>query len=681
MYLRTISWSVVSSKNNIYVNPAIQIFCIDVNGSSCYVRLEAVSTVLLEFKDVITEDDLKNINDEYQPKDSSLSLTNDYAISLRGVNINKLKYTDYLKDSQGLLSSFWEARNIKPYSWIYIKEYEFLTNKYTIMDIELLTKEEFIYPVEEIEKFDFSTRKLFFDIEVISHDRNFTDAKVLSHEIFMISVVSEINNVMSTYILITKNTDTFKEAEFLIYKTEKDMIIGFFDLWREINPDRTINYNGDSYDMPYILKRCKLLKITVPSLSKLLSPSIVMNMKHPSPVGYEWSKTILSPGVEKLDLITYFRRFYPGNVNYRLETTGKLYIDEGKSGLEIEEMFRIIESNDPVQTKKVSWYSYKDSILLYNLWNKLDIENKIEDLCNDIYCTIEELLRLDEEILISRMFYHIDYSTSLIGKMGISDIKFLKPFDIKSYKNLYYYKYDEIFNIALSILNEIEQYEEYLDKIIDRIKYLPTYMKAMVIYSNYLPSQIQNNFEELLDGFEDIIAIDGNYIYSSNPNIEELILIGKYDNLFVLTKSSMIQYNDGVFTRIGLHKICRPKYEYMKIAVDSYLLDYINGKKIIGQRTTVKELSKMDKNLFIINTKVKPLYSYKDKNGIKHKMAKELTDNDVIVTSWISIKYVYSDDEFTIINKDSNIDKISLDYKKYSDELNEIYKTLDKIIK
>jgi len=676
MHLRTLSWSSVSSKTNINIPPIIQIFCKDVDNNYVYVKLKALSTTIVEFKDDITDDDLVNIYDAYRPKAAYASLITNNSLGMRDATFNNYKNVKkeligYEQDPQGLLSSFWKARNITPYGWIYIEKYEYLTKTNTYCDIEIRTSEEFIHNASN--DFKISTNKLFFDIEVISLDRNFTDAENPSHEIFMISAISEIDNKMTAYILTTKNTDIFPEAIFKKYNTEKDLIIGFFDLWREVNPDRCMNYNGDSYDMPYILTRAKLHKISIPSLNKLLSPSIVTIKFHPSPFGYERDKTIISPGVEKLDLITYFRRFYPGNQNYKLETTGKLYLGEGKSGLEIEEMFQIVESNDPVRMKTVSWYSYKDSILLYDLYNKLDIENKIENICNDIYCTSEELLRLSDKDLISRMFHNADIGTTMIGPMIISDISYLRPFNTGVYTNLYVNKYDELFDLALS-MDTLSM--DYVDIIRNRIKHLPTYMKAMVIYSNYVPIEVRDYLQSLLNNIEGIIAIDKNYIYTKEPDIKPLSLIDKYDYLFVITQSSMIFYKNNILTRIGLHTISRPKYEYMKIAIDLYLLDYIAGKKISNRKTNIKELSTVDKNLFVISTKIKSLSSYKDKRLIKYKISQSI--NNIIITTWIAIKYVYTPTGFKVIN--SNEDYV-LDYKKYVKDINDIYKILNLVVK
>ena len=676
MHLRTLSWSVVSSKTNIYVTPAIQIFCVDLNNNSVYVRVDALSTSIVEFEDDITDDDIIDIRNKYQPKDLYASLITNKSIMMRDPTFDNYKnvksqVTGFEQDPQGLLSSFWKERNIKPYSWIYIEKYEVLKKKYTNCDIEIRTNEEFVYNTSNDKKI--YTNKLFWDIEVISTDRNFTDAEIPEHEIFMISGISEINNKTTAYILTTKNTDTFEEAVFKKYDTEKDLIIGFFSLWKEINPDRCMTYNGDSYDIPYVLDRAKLYKIPIPALSKLLSPSIVIKALHPSPIGIERDKTIISPGVEKLDLITYFRRFYPGNENYRLETTGKLYLGEGKSGLEIEEMFQIVESNDPIRMKTVSWYSYKDSILLYDLWNKLDIENKIENICNDLYCTSDELLRLNEKDLISRMFYHADYGTAMIGKLLIDNISYLKPFKTGVYKDVYVNKYDELFDLALS-MNDTNV--DYVDIIRSRIKYLPTYMKAMIIYSNYVPLDIRSHLETIINNIEGIIAIDNNYIYTKTPMKS---LVDKYDYLFSITQSSIILYKNGILTKIGLHTITRPKYEYMKISIDSYLLDYIAGKKVINRKTTIKELSLIDKNLFIIKTKIKPLSSYKDKRLIKYKISESLIDRNI--KTWISVGYVDTLTGFKVIDdKNINEDYI-LDYKKYVKDMNDIYKILDLVVK
>ena len=701
MYLRTLSWSSVSSKKNIHIKPSIQIFCKDLNNKSVYVKLDALSTIILGFTDVITEENLIDIYNAYQPSYASASSISDDSILLRDATLDNYKDVEkeingFEQDPHGLLSSFWKARNIKPYDWIFVEKYEFITKKYTNCDIEIKTSEEFIHKFSSDVKI--STNKLFWDIEVLSPDRNFTDAKNPTHEIFMISAISEIDNNPTAYILTTKNTDTFDEAIFKKYETEKDLIIGFFELWRKVNPDRCMNYNGDSYDMPYILKRAKLLDIKILSLSKLLSPSIVISMLHPSPIGIQRDETIISSGVEKLDLITYLRRFYPGNTNYRLETTGILYLGEGKSGLEIEEMFQIVESNDPVRMKTVSWYSYKDSILLYELLNKLDIENKIENICNDIYCTSEELLRINEENLISRMFYHADFGTVMIGKLYIDDISYLIPFKTSVYRNLYVNKYDELFDLALSMNTT---HKEYVDIIRDRIKYLPTYMKAMIVYSNYIPLDIRSNLESLIKDIKGVIAIDDNFIYTLSLDTKllsltekyehfsakdiknHLSLVDKYDYLFVITPSSRIFYKNDILTRIGLHTISRPKYEYMKIAIDSYLLDYIAGEKVSGRKTTTKELSLIDKNFFIVSDKIKPLSSYKDKRLIKHKISENLS-NTINITTWVNVKYIHTEKIFKIITKDGSINEDEsyiLNYKKYVKDINEIYKTLDLMIK
>lgn len=667
MYLRTLSWSVVSSKNT-NILPSIQIFCIDKEGQSVYVRLQALSTYIIEFKEDINED---SVMETLQPSTIAYSAVNDYAMELRSPTFEyyeKLqdKIKAFEKDPQGLLASFWEARQIKPYSWIYIEKYESLTKKVSKCDIEIRTYEEFVFNSDKI--YQIMTKKLFWDIEVYSPDRNFTDANNPTHEIFMISAVSIINNVSKAYILTTKNTDTFPEAIFKIFNNEKELLEGFFELWN--NVDRCVTYNGDSYDIPYVLDRAKLYKISLPSLGKLLIPSSIIRLSHPSALGYEWDKTIVSPGTEKLDLISYFRRFHPGEENYKLETIGSAYIGEGKSGLEIEDMFKIIESNDSNKMREVSWYSYKDSILLYDLWNKLDLENYIEDLCNDISCTTEELLRLTEKELLTRLFYFVDYGIITYGKIIIEDIKYYKPFDTKVYKDVYVNNYDELFDLALNIGDS-----EYFTEIRERIKYLPIDMKAMAFYSNYVTDDIRLEFENKIKEIKSI-AITKQHIYT-HTIIDNLILINKYDYLFVISQSSMIFIKNNIISRKGLHKICRPKFDYARIAVDSYILDYIDNKKVSGRRVKVKDLEKIDKNLFIITDKVKPLSSYKDKNNIKYRIAETVEDN--VITTWIKVKYLHTKEGIKIVKNDTV--NYEIDFQYYVKEINDNYKTLDSIVK
>jgi hypothetical protein len=183
-----LSWSSVSSKNNIHIEPVIQIFCKDIDNKNVYVRLGALSTILVEFVNNITDDDLVEIFHVYRPKYAASSIINS-SISMRGATIDN--YEDYDKelsefeqDPEGLLSSFWKARNIKVYGWIYVEKYEILKRKYTKCDIEIKTSEEFVYPY--VNDLKISTNKLFWYIETISPDRNFTDTENINHEILLI---------------------------------------------------------------------------------------------------------------------------------------------------------------------------------------------------------------------------------------------------------------------------------------------------------------------------------------------------------------------------------------------------------------------------------------------------------------------------------------------------------------
>lgn len=669
MYLRTLSWSVVSSKYTD-VPPAIQIFCVDENGRSVYVRFPALSTYIMEFKNDINEE----IINVLQPQNIYYSAVNEQAIELRSPSFKqydsiKDKISAFEKDPQGLLASFWESKNIKPYSWIYVEQYQLLTKKVSKCDVEIKTQEEFVFATED--DYPIITKKLFWDIEVYSPDRNFTDATNLAHEIFMISAVSLINNVIQPYILTTKNTDTFSEAIFQIYATEKELLERFFQLWDKV--DRCITYNGDSYDIPYILDRAKLLKVNIGSLGKLLLPSSVIRAQHPSPLGYEWDKTVISTGTEKLDLINYFRRFHPGEENYKLETIGSAYIGEGKSGLEIEDMFKIIESNDSKRMKEVAWYSYQDSVLLYDLWNKLNLEDHIEELCNDIGCTSEELLRLTEKELLTRLFYFVDFGIVTYGKINLDKIDYYKSFELKVYHNIFVYNYDELFDSALSINNS-----DYDTLLRDRIKYLPTEMKAMAFYSNYVSDDIKMEFQKQMKNIKSI-AITKQHLFTLTSH-DNLTLINKYDYLFVITQSSTISVQNNVIKRKGLHKICRPKFDYARIAVDDYINDYINNKKVIGRRVTVKDLEKLDINLFIVTDKVKPLSSYKDKSNIKYKLAETVEGDfeNTTITTWIRVKYYHTKEGVKLVKPGI---EYQLDYQYYVKELNDNYKTLDNVAK
>jgi DNA polymerase I len=117
------------------------------------------------------------------------------------------------------------------------------------------------------------------DITVLSMDiETYTETHPDARKdpIIMISLATKEKSLVLTY----KKAE--KEKDFVeILKNEKEMLIRFFELVKQINPEVIVTYNGDSFDFPYILERVRILKIDVPLEFRVLGRGVTKKVRIP----------------------------------------------------------------------------------------------------------------------------------------------------------------------------------------------------------------------------------------------------------------------------------------------------------------------------------------------------------------------------------------------------------------
>ncbi|MBU7031339.1 MAG: ribonuclease H-like domain-containing protein [Theionarchaea archaeon] len=134
---------------------------------------------------------------------------------------------------------------------------------------------------------------LSFDIETYTE----THPDPQKDPIIMISLATPGKSIVLTY--------TRTEKEFVeVYSSEKEMIERFFQLVQEINPEIILSYNGDNFDIPYILERARILKIPLPFEVRVL--------------GQGTTRKVRVPGYAHIDLFPVSRRLL-NLTNYTLE--------------------------------------------------------------------------------------------------------------------------------------------------------------------------------------------------------------------------------------------------------------------------------------------------------------------------------------------------------------------------
>ena len=666
--IKPVAWSYVAP------NPAIQIFGYTDNNKTVYLRFPAKSTYFVEFS--VNEPD-----DEAIENLSVLTDSNDIVFDpigynnvvkvrafteLPGSSVEILNSIGFKKDPYGIITSFLEHKKIGPYDWLEINSYQPLFDKnYTMASLNISTTEEAIHPITNkniLYNLPIIEEKLmFFDIETYSsRPGEFTNSSVPDDRIFMISILISYKGEVENYILSTEKVleraIQNKEANVEIFNAEVDLIRMFYSIIDTTNPDKLISYNGYSYDIPYIIKRSRLLKIELPKFSKIRSfqPYIRM-IKINSIFGEERVEDIILPGLEKIDLVDYYRKTNPYYPNYKLDSIANAILGQGKTGLPISRMMEIVKNKDSVSMAKVVDYSYIDSLRLLQLYKQDQIAEMLEELTSNLAVTNETFLRESFKDILEKTIYNIDpfwvYRTSDI------DIKRPRTYIPTPgfYSQLFVYDYT---NLYLEIMQTSSN--ELVNELGRRLEGSPPGLILEAFYSRFVYSdELYNIFKGELEKHlsdRNIVAIYPTKVFSiqeiDDPNFR---IVNEYlEYLAVSDHSYISMHPDESIESVGMANLCRPPCKIIKDLIESYF------RKIYEQKydSVEFEIDETDISKLTLTENVGPLATL-DQDSLKYSLALQL-DDDIHTSA--KIEYVQTTNGPVVLNKLQVSDKINKDF-------------------
>jgi DNA polymerase elongation subunit (family B) len=165
--------------------------------------------------------------------------------------------------------------------------------------------------------------------------------------------------------------------EIIPFKTEKEMLSTFLDLWEEMDPTIISGWNSGYFDIPYMYHRmCKVLSTED---AARLSPIGKINFSE-----YDTEQPIELGGVNHLDYMLLFKKFVTKQEpSYRLGDIGEKYVNLTKIEYEgsLDKLFR-----DDVN--KFIEYNVRDVEIIIELEKKLkfiDLTIAICHLCHTPY--------------------------------------------------------------------------------------------------------------------------------------------------------------------------------------------------------------------------------------------------------------------------------------------------------
>ena len=584
-----------------------------------YITINPGSTLILEFGSVLSAQDKNNFEDEFDASNASVSIVNKKILILRNPVINPENNPQDVKssiDPYGTPTSFFQSLYLNskeflnggPYNSMILKHQDI--NKAFVSDSIRLSgnKREDHY------------RRIYWDIEVVTPRKEFVYSKYIDNHVIAISIIFTYKDQIKKY-FIYWGTYTIMNKDFISirFSNEAGVISKFFELLDELKPDRMYTFNGDSFDVPYLIERCKLHNI---------KPNNIKFMRKRIKGRFQWETVNVMKirGVEQLDLIRFFLKFYPGMNNYKLNTLAQVFLNEGKTDLNIEDMFRYFWTQDPKGMELLSLYSVQDSMLLQKLNITLGIDNIMETICN--YCGVlyEDVIDSSMSNLIDKFAYMVDPGSFF--NTGSSESVVHSNIEInKLYRDVIEYDYTDHYSMTMSLYSD-----DYNFIITERSARLPRIFIPLIYWSKYFSGRPDNT--EIKDLLSDsgIIEITANNFKSLTMKHDDLlIMLNKFDYLLQLGKISYAAKTfDGRIIIMGTSKVLKPKFELCK--------DYLNQVlQYIFHMIDIKpEIPDIDNpKMLVLTAKIKNIDEYPN-GSEKYILASQY---GLPISTWVNIKY------------------------------------------
>ncbi len=170
-------------------------------------------------------------------------------------------------------------------------------------------------------------RLVIFDIETDDSD-GYPDIQAADKEITSIALEDRVTGDEYVFILDKAgeldNIDMDEFGGVIIFNahSEEELLTDFLDIWEQLNPTIITGWNVDYFDVPYLYRRI----VSVLGYDEVARLSPVGLVKFADRRGkYQIA------GVSTLDYLDLYKKFtYTQQPNYRLDTIGKIEVDQGK---------------------------------------------------------------------------------------------------------------------------------------------------------------------------------------------------------------------------------------------------------------------------------------------------------------------------------------------------------------
>lgn len=249
--------------------------------------------------------------------------------------------------------------------------------------------------------------------------------------------VKRHNSQMYRYCLINSRdydlTDPYSqvdnvdgEAIVVVFNNERAMIEAFYQMLTLTNPDEIIDYNGDNFDLPYLIKRAQKLGINENVLKRYNLPHTtykVYNIRTKFGYGFNSHSMVY---FNHVDLYQYIKNTVDASKmeNMKLDTVANFYLGVGKVELSVKEMMQLYLKG---YFGKIVKYNIRDTMLPVEIFEKCQVANRL-------YAD-SSIMSLSRDDYLKRISHRINvalFDRAIKNKntQGESDPYFFNKFDL-----------------------------------------------------------------------------------------------------------------------------------------------------------------------------------------------------------------------------------------------------------
>jgi DNA polymerase delta subunit 1 len=288
-------------------------------------------------------------------------------------------------------------KSIYPSTWIKVKKFEYSMDGQSNCDIEVNVSCNNIKGLECKDEYDklASYCILSFDIECygdvcLGTKKKKSIVRMPKAKLEKCRVTQIANTVTINKVILMKNCFTLNSCKKLYgdkgdvysFEDEEDLLMGWREFVLTVDPDIITGYNIINFDLPYLIKRGKYLKLNdFPLLGRIKNEKCKYRRitKGSKQSGIRKGTDITFNGRNIIDVMNYVKNYgYKKLTSYTLNNVAFSYLGDKKEDVHYSMIPKLQDANSRTRKRLVT-YCIKDALLPQKLMNKLNIiESAVE---------------------------------------------------------------------------------------------------------------------------------------------------------------------------------------------------------------------------------------------------------------------------------------------------------------